>query len=170
MTQPSDPVLQWWFAAPPPLPWVRQVLAQAPYVQEPYVVWSIYPETPQFCRNPKEWWPPLVPAAEYADFSYDAINDIPPGDSIVGLSISVAPAGEVVPSRLQLTPPGLVTVWLTGGVPGRIYTYELILTTQQIRALPIIIGQKCSQLLPQMPLAPPAYPNFGSTVTWPLPE
>jgi hypothetical protein len=94
---------------------------------------------------------------------------VPPGDTIVALSIRVSPAGvgEVTLSRLGLTSPALVTVWLTGGVAGRSYLYELVITTQQIRALPILIGQVCAPVLPQCPIPPPPYPGFGAAITWP---
>lgn len=169
MTQdPQWPAL-WAWAAPDPPPTLPRRVAQGAYVGVPTVLWYVYQELPRYAGAPKFWWPELVPTAEYADFSYDATNDVPPGDEIVGLSISVAPSGpgEVAPSRLELTPPGLVTVWLTGGRPGRVYVYEMIITTREIRALPIIIGQRCRAPLTYPPLPPPANPNFGNSVSWP---
>src|ERR1700759_4825694 len=106
-----------------------------------------FPGYSLYHQNPKFWWPELLPSTEYADFSYDATNDVDfnGGDSIVSLSLSVAPSGEAVPSRLELVSPALIAVWITGGYPGRIYQYQLIITTQMIRQIPIIIGQKCSK-------------------------
>ena len=137
------------------------------------VVWSFGSgELPPY--QPDEWWPILVPSAEYADFSYDAAEDIAPGDTIVGLSIQVSPsgAGEITMSRLQLVnnqlgSPTLVVVWLKGGVPGRTYTYQLVMTMASLRTIPIIIGQVCAPVLAQYPCPPPPYPGFGAPITWP---
>ena len=70
-------------------------------------------------------------------------------------------------SRLELTAPALVTVWLNGGVPGRVYLYQIVITTQQLRALPILIGQVCAPVLAQIPITPPPSPGFGTPVVWP---
>lgn len=117
---------------------------------------------------PDNWWPELVPTTEYKDFTYDATDDIPTGDTIVGLSIVVAPSGsgEVTMSRLGLTSPDLITVWLTGGVPGRTYLYEIVITTAAGRTIPILIGQVCMPVLEQCPIPPPPVPGFGTVLTW----
>lgn len=118
--------------------------------------------------KPDEWWPQLIPETEFADFSYDATTDIAAGDSIVGLSLVVAPSGpgEAVMSRLVLATPTLVAVWVTGGVAGRDYLYKLTISTQQGRNLLIMIGQQCAPVLAQYPLTPPPNPGFGSQITW----
>lgn len=123
--------------------------------------------------EPDEWWPALVPTSEYADFSYDATDDLAPGDTIAGLSIANAPsgAGEVTLSRLNLGTSlsgaeALITVWITGGVPGRLYFYQIIITTTMIRQIPILIGQKCLPVLAQYPLPPPPAPGLGTPLTW----
>lgn len=138
-------------------------------VRVPSIIWSPYVEPPMFRNQPDEWWPQLVPQDEYADFSYDATDDLAPGDAIVGLSVRVAPSGpgEVVMSRLGLGAPALITVWLTGGVAGRVYFYEITITTAELRTIPILIGQRCTPVLAYVPIPPPPKPGFGSPVTWP---
>lgn len=119
--------------------------------------------------NPAEWWPMLVPSVEYADFTYDATNDIPPGDAISGLSIVVAPSGmgEVTMSRLTLTDGVLVSVWITGGQPGRTYLYELVINTAVGRRLAILIGQVCTPVLVTTALPPAPTPGFSTAIVWP---
>ncbi len=121
--------------------------------------------------QPDEWWPQLWPLGEYADFSYDATRDIAAGDTIVGLSLAVAPSGtgEAVASRLALVPPYLVTVWITGGVPGRVYLYNLIIMTQMARKLVVMIGQQCADVPSVYPAAPPINPGFSVPITWGIP-
>lgn len=123
-------------------------------------------------NQPDEWWPVLEAPSEYADFTFDATSLITVNgvvDPITSLSFAVKPsgAGEVVASRL--VPIGsLITVWLTGGVPGRIYTYQLIITTQSGRILPVLIGQTADPTLAQCPIPPPPAPGFGTPLIWVL--
>lgn len=147
----------------------RALLPQGQYRRPATVIWSPYSDLPTFRGQPHEWWPQLVPRAEYADFSYDATNDLAPTDAIVGLSLVVAPSGvgEVVISRLALFAPALVSVWLTGGVAGRVYTYELVITTAELRTIAILIGQRCAPVLAYVPIPPPPNPGFGGLTTWP---
>lgn len=121
--------------------------------------------------KPDEWWPQLNSLGEYADFSYDATDDIAAGDSIVGLTLTVAPSGpgEAVMSRLQLFQPYLVSVWITGGVPGRTYLYALTISTKMLRAIPIMIGQQCAAIPSVYPPPPPVNPGFGALITWTIP-
>lgn len=124
--------------------------------------------------QPSIWFEQLEPSIEYADFSYDAASLISPGDTITGLSMNAAPsgAGEVNLSRLGLYMNSagamqLVTVWITGGVPGRTYLYRLNVYTALIRVLTVTIGQVADPLLaPACPIPPPPNPGFGSLTTW----
>ena len=126
--------------------------------------------------TPFEWWPKQQ-AGEFADYSYDAVNDVSVNgviDPIVALSIAAMPsgAGEVSLSLLGLTNNlagqyTLIVVWLTGGVPGRTYYYNLVITTQAGRVLPVLIGQVCSQVLAANPLPIAPTPGFGTPITWP---
>jgi hypothetical protein len=124
-----------------------------------------------FPVTPDEWWP-ILRMDEYADFSYDATADVTVNgtiDPIVGLSFLAMPSGanEVVASRLTLTNSTLITVWLTGGVPGRVYTYLLLITTTAGRILPINIGQVCDPLYALSPVPPAPTPGFGPAISWP---
>src|SRR5579859_725057 len=113
--------LQAWWWRPDPLPTLPVRLPQGTPRRVPTVIWSPFVDLPMFNSQPNEWWPQLVPSDEYADFTYDATNDIAPTDAISGLSLRVSPSGpgEVAASRLTLSTPTLISVWLTGGVPGR---------------------------------------------------
>jgi hypothetical protein len=135
--------------------------------------------------TPNIWWPDLLapgfggPAGVYADFSEDVttyITDPNTGavDPITALSFAAMPsgAGEVAPSRLDLTTTtanvaAMVTVWLTGGVPGRVYLYQLDITTTAGRVLPLYIGQVCSPLLAANPVPVSPVPGFGTPLSWP---
>lgn len=133
--------------------------------------------------TPDEWWPVLQPAGygavagEFADFSYDATADITIDgmvDPIVSMTICAKPsgAGEVSLSRLTLTDniedvASIVTVWLAPGVAGRVYLYQLVLTTTAGRVLPIFIGQVCNPLLAVIPIPVAPVPGFGATISYP---
>ena len=133
------------------------------------MVMSGYSQLPM---EPCEWWPVQQPG-EYADYSYCATGDITVNgvqDNILSMSIAVMPSGsgEVQLSRLTLSDTGnLITVWLQGGVAGRVYIYQLILNTQALRTYQIFIGQLCNPLLAANPVPPPPSPFFGNPVTWP---
>jgi hypothetical protein len=127
-------------------------------------------------NTPDEWWPSQA-AGEAADYSFDAVNEVTINgviDPIVGLSIAAMPSGtgEVALSRLSLTnnlagQATLVVVWLTGGVPGRTYYYNLVITTTAGRVLPVLIGQVCDPTLAANPLPVAPAPGFGTSITWP---
>jgi len=137
-------------------------------------MWAPYGTLP--C-TPDEWWPDLAAAGlgatvgEYADFSYDAtalitVNGVV--DPVVGFTVAAAPsgAGEVVVSSLSLTG-NVVAGWLTGGVPGRTYLYQIVITTAAGRKLPVLIGQVCTNVLAGNPVPVAPSPGFGTPVTWP---
>lgn len=114
-----------------------------------------------------EWWPVLEAPAEDADFSYDATADIT-DDAIVSLSLAVAPSGDGEVTVSRMLPLGtLITVWLSGGVPGRVYLYKLIITTQTGRVLPVNIAQVTDFVTAACPVPPPMDPGFGIPATWP---
>lgn len=120
--------------------------------------------------EPKEWWPVKEPL-EFADFSYDATNDITSGtvvDPIVAITFNFRPsgAGEIVASRLTLTG-NIITVWLADGMPGRVYLYQLEFTTVAGRTFQILIGQVCDPLLAGIQVPLPLVPGFGTPLTWP---
>jgi hypothetical protein len=122
---------------------------------------------------PDEYWP-NIQVGETADFSYDATADITANggvDPIVSASIATKPSGtgELAPQAISVTSTNgdwLVTVKLSGGVAGRDYIHQLILTTQGGDTLPILIGQVCSSVLAVPPVPPPPSPSFGTAVNW----
>lgn len=123
--------------------------------------------------QPDVWFEVLEAPAEYADFSYDASGFLVGTDYITALSMVALPsgAGEVTLSRLTLSPNvnglmSLITVWVTGGIPGRTYLYQLNITTFAARINPVLIGHQANPVLAQCPLPPPPSPGFGTPVTW----
>ena len=126
--------------------------------------WIVHESTPP---QPSFWFPPLEATDEVAPFTYDATT-LALGDVIVAASFTARPSGdgEVVASLLTVAG-ALVTVWLSGGVPGRTYTYQLIVTTAGGRVLSVLIGQVADPLTASsLPLPPPQFPGFGSPITW----
>ena len=136
----------------------------------------MYPQTNYGTMPPQPdvWFEQLNPSVEYADFSYDAGPLLSTGDTIIGLSMMAMPSGsgEAVLSRLQISPNAagvnaLISVWITGGVSGRTYIYQLNVTTYLTRVLTVFIGQTANPLLATCPVPPPPNPGFGTAITWP---
>lgn len=129
---------------------------------------------------PSEFWPD-VQVGETATFTYDAtalVTDRVTGDvdPIVSAQISTMPSGtgELAPLSLTVALVGavwLVTAEMSGGVAGRDYINQIILTTEGGLVLPVLIGQVCSAVLRAFPdIPPPPSPFFGTPVTWTAPS
>lgn len=126
-------------------------------------MWQI-PQTPSI-------YFPNIEVGEYSSYTYDATAAVTFGgvvDPIVSLSISTKPsgAGEASVASLSLTG-NIVTVWINGGVPGRVYTHQLVLTTTASRVIPVLIGQVCDPVLETEPIPPAPVAGFGTPVTHP---
>lgn len=122
--------------------------------------------------TPDMWWPQQEPNAEVAAYSYDATGLITSGgvvDPMTSVSIACKPygAGEIVLSHLSILANNIISVWLSGGVSGRVYLYELIVHTQGGFTYPVFIGQKCSPVIAVNPLPPAPTPGFGPAVNYP---
>lgn len=120
--------------------------------------------------TPDVWWPNLEAPLEVRDFSYDATADITFSgvvDPIVSVTFSANPSGsgEVVPTLVSQYA-NVVTAWLSGGVPGRVYKHQMVLTTASGRVIPVYIGQVCDPLLATFPVAPAPVAAFGTPIMW----
>lgn len=124
------------------------------------------------------WYTPLTPdvyfpniePSEYSSYTYDATAAVTYGgvvDPIVAMSVSTDPSGAGEASVASLSLYGsVVTAWINGGVAGRRYIHQLVLTTQSGRVIPILIGQVCDPLLEAMPVPPAPIAAFGAPVPW----
>ncbi len=126
-------------------------------------MWQHPPLTPDI------YFPNIEPG-EYSSYTYDAAAAVTYGgvvDPIVAMSISTEPSGAGEASVASLSLYGnVVTAWINGGVAGRVYTHQLVLTTQAGRVIPVLIGQVCDPFLESIPIPPAPVPGFGSPVPW----
>ena len=115
---------------------------------------------------PALWWPTAEPGDDL-DYYADATAPLA-GDTITSASLAVQPSGtgEIQPADLSVTN-SIVSVWLTGGVPGRTYTAKIVAQTEAGRTFVWLIGIVCDPLLVSFPISPPPSPGFGPAVTWP---
>ena len=113
------------------------------------------------------WWPTAEPD-DVLDYSLDwsaILADA--GDTIASAAVSVAPsgAGELTASSLAVVG-GVMTVWLTGGVPGRAYTVRAEIATVNGRTIERLIGLRINAALATWPFPLPPSLGFGTPVTW----
>lgn len=123
---------------------------------------------------PNQFWPDAEVGGS-AIYTFDAtatitFNDVL--DSLVAASLSTRPsgAGELTPQSISsavISGQTYVSILFSGGVAGRDYVHQLVLTTQSGQILPVIIGQVCDPVLAIPPVPPPPSPIFGTPVSWP---
>jgi len=112
-------------------------------------------------------WPTSV-IAENLDY---AINIAAPidqlADVVTSASVSVAPSGELVIASVSVAN-NIVTLLMSGGVPGRIYTIRLDVATARDNTFSWLATLPMSAVgaIPPIPL--PATPAFSTPVTWVL--
>jgi hypothetical protein len=58
---------------------------------------------------------------------------VPPGDAVASASVSVMPADDTMTFTDQTIAGNLVTVWVTGGIAGTVYTLTVTANTTQGR-------------------------------------
>ena len=116
-----------------------------------------------------KWWPPELPGAnlDYTDFLYAVQAQ---GDIVASASLAIEPSGMGERTALGLSVDGYVlTVWFTGGVPGRVYRNQITITGVSGRVWQWVISQRVSAravLPPLYPLPPAPTPGFGPPITW----
>ena len=119
------------------------------------------------------WWPQSLSSA---DAAY-ALNVGPEltadNDTIASIALSIAPSGTGEMQALDLQLNGdVIVVQLSGGVSGRLYRAQVIVTGASGNVYPwlVYILVDASAALPPPPfwLPPPLpSPNFGTPKTWP---
>lgn len=123
--------------------------------------------------GPKYRWPTKEPD-EDADWTYDATPNLTHPrtgavDSIVSATLAAQPsgAGELSVSRLSIDDTGhFITVWLSGGVPGREYLVNIEIVTAGGRTYQIPIGIQVDPFFATWPLVPVPNPGYGTELTW----
>ena len=116
-----------------------------------------------------KWWPPELPGAnlDYTDFLYAVQAQ---GDIVASASLAIEPSGMGERTALGLSVDGYVlTVWFTGGVPGRVYRNQITIVGVSGRVWQWVISQRVrarAALPPLYPLPPAPTPGFGPLITW----
>lgn len=88
-------------------------------------------------------------------------------DSIAGVSVTICPSGsgELAASNISVYG-DVITVWLSGGVPGRIYEIAFAITGVSTNPYNWVVGLLVDSDLEGYPIPDPPSTNFGSAVTW----
>ncbi len=116
-----------------------------------------------------KWWPPALPGAnlDYTDFLY-AVQAR--GDAAASALLAIEPSGMGERVALSLSVDGYVlTAQFTGGVPGRVYRYQITIIGVSGRIWQYAVKQlvSCADALPPVyPLPPAPVPGYGTPVTW----
>jgi hypothetical protein len=113
------------------------------------------------------WWPGKSQSATL-DYSLDISSAIDPAvDIIQTVSAAIAPSGasEVGGSNLMVSDDA-VTLTMSAGQPGRIYTVSFIVTMVDGRIFEFFVYQGVPPGLPGYPVVPPPNPGFGTPLIW----
>jgi hypothetical protein len=105
---------------------------------------------------------------EVLDYQIDATAKIADSaDMITGVSVSIAPfgTGELTTSRIAVNG-SFITLWLSGGLPARIYQINVKVVTNAQRQYEWLIVAPISADLAVYPIRPPPYASFGPSITW----
>jgi hypothetical protein len=106
---------------------------------------------------------------EILDYQLDATAKIADAaDMITAVSVSIAPfgMGEMTTSGIVVNG-SFITLWLSGGLPARIYQVRVKVVTSAHRQYEWLIVAPISADLATYPITPPTYAGFGPSVTWP---
>ena len=116
------------------------------------------------------WVPALVwPEAEPdddLDYSLDisaALDEV--GDAIASVDVSVAPSGsgEMSPHSASFSG-NVITVWLAGGAPSRVYYVQVVVTTVADRRFSYFVAVSVSADTAVSSVPPPPSPGYGTPV------
>ena len=115
-------------------------------------------------------FPPKEPD-EVLDYQIDATSKIAnAADMINSASVAVAPygAGEMFASQITVAG-SFITIWLSGGLPARVYQVRVQVLTTDDRTYewPIVI--QISADLATYPITSPVSEGFGPSITWQAP-
>ena len=116
-------------------------------------------------QQPAAMYWPIARVDDVKDYSLNlrkTLGEI--GAAIVLASASVSPSGEAALFKVGVDGP-LVTVWIGGGVEGRIYSVKIAatLTGGQVAEFVALLPVGTDQDV--MP-APPTTPAYGPPITW----
>lgn len=111
-------------------------------------------------------WGVAQPGANL-DYYLDARGALYAADDIineVALSFSPYGDGELQAASLSVVD-SIITVWLSGGVPGRSYRIKVQATTAGTRGLTWLISLKMDATLAATPLPTPEFEGFSTPIT-----
>jgi hypothetical protein len=111
-------------------------------------------------------WPTSEPD-DVLDYKLDmtaALADV--GDTLTSVTAAVAPSGteELTPSRLSFSG-GVITVWLSHGVAGRLYVIQINAFTAANREFSFYVELPISLDTAITPSPPPPSPGFGTLIS-----
>ena len=116
-------------------------------------------------------WPDKNPD-EVLDYSVFLGDDLEPGENAVGAMVQIKPSGDGElfvaghsPPIYTDNTPSLI-IWLSGGVPGRIYLLQVDVATDQGRTYEYLVTLKMGEVLAKYPLPCASDTDFGAPVTW----
>jgi hypothetical protein len=120
-----------------------------------------------FIAMPPRRWPMAEPE-ERLDYSVDVsglLADVE--DTIFSVSVAVSPsgAGELTLQNIAVNG-GVITVWTSGGVPGRDYLFRVDGTTVAGLTFGFPVNLRIDPMLAANPLPAPPSLGFGSAITW----
>ena len=116
------------------------------------------------------WFPARYVNANLA-YSINVACAMAPGDVIGAASVAIAPSGdgEMVPSAISING-SAITILPTGGQPGRVYIYNLIVTMTDGNVYPFVIQQCVSPGLAGYPIPIAPDPGYGTMLVCNLPS
>jgi len=110
---------------------------------------------------------PIAQPDDILDYALDvtsALADV--GDAIVTATVCAAPygAGELTINSISFSG-GVITVWLAGGVAGRVYFVNLVAFTTAGREFSWYVRLPISARLAEIPIPIPPYPGYSTPIS-----
>ena len=116
-------------------------------------------------------WPDKNPD-EVLDYAVFLGDDLETGENAVGAMVQIKPSGDGELCVAGHSPPiyadgtPQLVIWLSGGVPGRIYLLKVDVATDQARTYEYLITLKMGDVLAKYPQPCVTGTDFGVPVTW----
>jgi hypothetical protein len=119
-------------------------------------------------------WPEKAPDANRG-YAMDLTDELDPGETPTAISVSISPSGAtddlVVGADVSVMPlyvtGNIVTVWLQGGVPGRVYLVRFLIGTNIKAELSLMVSVPITRTLQAFPPPEPTSTAFGAPTHWP---
>lgn len=114
-------------------------------------------------------WKRLARPGDNLDYSIDATQPLTDAcDTIVAASLSIQPSGTGELQACGLSVDGaVITVWLSGGVAGRLYTVKVVATGAGCHRWEWDVGLSMDPKLAVWPPSIAPSPGFGPEIKWP---